>query len=291
MRLHLLFLFSLFLASPAWSVVRTICASGCDHTTIGAAEAVAGAGDILEIQDSGTFDERWTPGGERTLRTVSGQTPIVGKVAGATGAVDLSSAGVGPVTVDGIDGGLTLRTSAASNGAIFHKTGGNAIVFVGKNFKVDASTSVGAEAVELTDSASNRDYTFEQVEFDGNGVAQGTGLDYNTSSGSIVTLENCLFQNFGIASDALEITGSETASVGSIINCTIVDSAQGLVIDEKMTLTNNIFADNSDDGAFTGAFDKNDGTFNIFEQEPSTGWPVNNIFGITVTFANAGAED
>jgi len=287
-------LLSLLFLSPsmAWSVVRTICASGCDHTTITAAETASGGGDILEIQDSRTYDESWIPDDERTLRSVAGQTPIVQRMGAIT--VDLDSAG-SPVTIDGIDGGLKISSTGGGSRTIQHGAGSKiTLVVTDVEIQTDQTSPIVLANLLTTTESS---YTCERVKFDGNGKSNIIGIQYQNAdpggTGRQLNVRNCVFFGFkgGTNGRAIKVDGTVTTNAGELINNTIADADKGLDIDEKMVLTNNIFADSGDDIVEAGVFDKNDGTFNIFEEEPSTGWPASNIHGITVDFVNAAAKD
>lgn len=53
--------FLLIAASPAFAILKTVCATGCDYTTIQAAINAVGdvtgtGGYVIEIRDSGTYN-------------------------------------------------------------------------------------------------------------------------------------------------------------------------------------------------------------------------------------------
>jgi len=292
--LRLLFLTSfVLLSSPAFAVTRTICASGCDHTTIASAEAAAGANDILEIRGNETFLERWTPGGARTLQVASGFVAVVGKISGSNrGAADLSSAGVGPVSILGIlgeEGSLTLQTGGTSNEIVLHKSGGNAIVFVAKNFATSHSGG-GTCSFDFTDTTANRDYTLDGIDLNGNSVSNADGVNYTTSSGSSLIVLNSVFNN--LTSDCILITGSQTAITAKIINSTFGDcTGIALLADDPVSLINNVFSsDVTDDISLTSPAVVSDFIFNNFEEESIAGMPASNTDNV-VTFIDASADN
>src|SRR4030067_3320081 len=62
LRLRILGVVSLlFCLNPnGWATIRTVCSSGCDFTTIGAAFSAAINGDTIEIQDDGVYNETFS---------------------------------------------------------------------------------------------------------------------------------------------------------------------------------------------------------------------------------------
>ena len=296
----LLFWFlSLFLVPGAGAAtVRSICSSGCDHTTITAAESAAVDGDILELRETATFQERWIPGGERTLRvqTGFGFAPIVGDA----GAVNFSSAGVGPVTILGDKGALTLQNGGSNTTITVQHVSSNVLTFVMEEVKLKIIS--GATAVKLVKFGAGHgagsSYTIRRCEFLSEVVGNKDGILFETKSGSFLTLENNVFHDFkDSGAEAIDITGSQSANVADLINNTLADNSNAIKVNERITGTNNILADNTND--FVGAgvpvspFSQADWTFNIFEEESNAGWPASNFLGanIEVTFVNAAADD
>jgi len=277
------------------ATIRTINASGgADHITIAACVAVAVAGDTCRLLGNDTYNERFEPPFELTLDIVGGNTPIVGMVSGAgsgRGAFDLSGAGVGPVSILGIDGGLTLRQSGA-NAVGRHQSGGNAIVAVIQDLTVSEGGAVGSVGFEFSDTTADRKFTIRRVVFDAVGFGGGPTLNYQTSSGSILDLDAVIFINAaGAGRVCLQVDGSETASVGTIKNSNFAECGTGLNIDEKMIITNTIWSTGtSNDLTFSGAFAIADVTSSILTEQDLTGWPASNT-STDATYVNAAADD
>jgi len=286
-----IFVATILVPGGAEATLLDIC-STCTFDTVGGAEATAIDNDILEIQDSRIYAEQWEPGGIRTLRSVAGQTPILGLITGGTrGAVNLDST-AGPVTIDGIDHGLTLRTAGGASAPVLFHGSATTLTLVVRRIKTTQGVNVFSEGFQFNGSAINNSYTLEKIEFDGVSCGGCTGINFATTSGALMILSNSVFHDYqvGGSGTAIDISGSQTAIVAKLINNTIVDSGNGVDFDEPVSMINNIFADNTNDGNFTGAFSKADGIFNNFEQEPSTGWPSNNTF-VTIMFVDAAADD
>ncbi len=117
----------LALASPVSAATITVCASGCDYTTIQAAVDAANDGDVIDVYP-GTYNESvdlngMTPEGDITIRSVnSGGTPTAGAATvngGAAGpAFETSSTFSGDVTIDGFivestsDDGINVKVNS-----------------------------------------------------------------------------------------------------------------------------------------------------------------------------------
>jgi len=280
------------LSSVSGAVTRTICASGCDHTTIASAEAAAGANDILEIRGNETFAERWDMGsGGRTLQVACGFVAIVGKISGSNrGAADLSGAGVGPVSILGCPtepGSLTLRTGGVSNKIVLHDSGGNAVVFVGKNFATSHGGG-GNFSFDFSDTTASRDYFLDGINLNGNGESNGHGINYATSSGSSLVVHNCVFNN--ITNDCITVTGSETAITAKIVNSTFGEcTGVALSANDPVSLINNVFSgDVVDDLALTSPAVESDFIFNNFEEASIAGMPASNTDAVVTFVDNVG---
>jgi pectin methylesterase-like acyl-CoA thioesterase len=117
----------LALAAPVSAATITVCASGCDYTTIQAAVDAANDGDVIDVYP-GTYNESvdlngMSPDGDITIRSVnSGGTPTTGTATvngGAAGpAFETSSTFSGDVTIDGLivnstnDDGIYVRVNS-----------------------------------------------------------------------------------------------------------------------------------------------------------------------------------
>lgn len=82
MRTALLTALLLAAAAPAAAqTTRTVCASGCNHTTLSDAMASTVAGDTIEIQDSGTYAETLNGVSARvgtvTVQVAAGESPTI----------------------------------------------------------------------------------------------------------------------------------------------------------------------------------------------------------------------
>lgn len=291
--LALLFL-CLSLSAYSRAVTRTICASGCDHTTIAAAEAAAGASDILEFRGSETFDELWIPGGIRTIRVqpAMGLTVIFGNIGGgAKGAIDLDSAGASGVTVlgdPGIPSSLTLRTTGTNNDVVSH-TGANNVQYHGDSYTTTQGGGGSASHV-FQGSGTSSNYFLNAINLDGQSNTNSDGIQYSTASSSILVVHNAVFNNQ--TSDCINITGSQTGITAKIVNSTFGDcTGVALTADDPVSLINNVFSnDVTDDIALASPAVVSDFIFNNFEQEPIAGMPASNTDNV-VTFVDAPGDN
>ncbi|MFA6282269.1 MAG: hypothetical protein WCY05_07210 [Candidatus Omnitrophota bacterium] len=121
-RLFYIFVF-LLIACPAWGATKTVCASGCDYTTIAAASSGATAGDTVNVS-TGTYNEN-NPTFTKALTWV---------------AID----GNGTVTITNSGTGAYAATFTGNNAAILI-TG---FIFDGLNVK--------ASAISLAANAQNK---------------------------------------------------------------------------------------------------------------------------------------
>lgn len=287
--MYRILLTSLLFLSPVvcGAVVRTVCASGCDHTTILAAETASADGDIIEIQDSRTYDESWKPDGERTLRSVSGQTPTIDASTADIYSVDASAflPANEAATVNGIDHGLTIVSTRFEN-----TNSGTSLTI---NDAVLKPRNEDHHALQIVSGTTT--VVINRCEIDGGSIATIRGVNYGDQTGKDVTINNCPFFNFD-GTDAKAIVssaGGTDATKFKLINNTIANSTLGYSAASATTMTNNIFADNTDDILISDDFAKSDATFNIFEQADEGGFPASNFDGanIVVTFVAAGSDD
>jgi len=255
------------------TTTRTICLSGCDYTTINSAEAVSLSGDILEIRDNRTYNETWTPGGERTIRNQSGNTPTLN-------AVNLNSAGANAVTIIGLGDIDDFVITSASQTTVDYN-GTNNLTLVIENMTIECTKNnnntlniAGSGAVTVTVKKSN---------------ILGTGKFCinmtNSNAASVFVLQNTYFHD---AADCGVYFATAAGSTLNMDSCTIRNTVEGTFIGSgTYTCTNCLFQDNTDDINGTPA-NKAIWTYNLFEEQTDTGgWGTGNVFATSITFTGA----
>lgn len=253
------------LAAPT---IRTICLSGCDFTTVNAAEASSIAGDILEIQDNRTYNETWTPGSERTLRNGNGSTPTV-----RTANFDM--AGVGPITIIGL-GAVDDFTFTSGASHTIGYGGSNDLVLVVDNITADC-TKGNNNTFQILGSG-DLTITVRNCNILGTGQS-GFNITNTNASSTYVINTNYVHDvdNVGISFSG-NAASSLTVRENTIRNCT-----SGVALDSGDTMKHNLFQDNTTDIAGTPA--KANYTFNLFEEQTDTGgWGASNVFATSITF-------
>lgn len=254
--------------------VLTVCSSGCDHTTVAAAIAAAGATDIIEIQES--IDE--TVSLSKNIAEIRGtSTAIIWSHSSNTGGQVLSIQSgltqaflIRDITIQQNNNGVGIRWSGIGSGSSvecrdmkFNQTG-------------------GLDALRVTSTMTTVDQLFVQrCEFIG-GAGSDAGIRIQAAnSANTVRVQNCTFRDliFGFRLD-----DTSTTSRTNIYNCTIENCGTGLQTNNRGDYKNNLFINNTSDINFLGSSDVVDLVNNAFEEQTDTGgFGANNIFGITST--------
>ena len=219
-----LILFSSYYNSQAATL--TVCASGCDHTTITAAIAAASAGDIIDIQDATHTEAGITVDKDLTIQGQGQTTTTVQAAATQAAATDrVFTVNTGLVVTfqnftiqngnlaSGNGGGVTITSGAATNISFI-----NVII---TNNKANAGNGGGVSI-----GGSTGTVTFTDCVVSNNEVSsQGGGL-YN-SSATILTLTRCTVSGNTAAGSAGGGMSLNANSVVKLINCTVSNNALG----------------------------------------------------------------
>ncbi len=265
--------------------ILTVCSSGCDYTTIGAAVSAATSVDYIDIQEdiidetlilnkniAGIFSSNgssWNgTGSTDTLRLLSGLTQEL-EVYDLT--MDHSS-GVGEV----------IRFSTYGTNAKLHvydcilnRTAGNGqdIVIINPD-------------ITITDGVF-----FERCWIEGDASATAGIECSNAATTNSIRIQNCVILNLPSGSGIVNYENT-TNSVVRCFNNTIFNCDTGIIMASRGDFRNNIFANNTDDVSLTGSSSDADFTYNSFEEQTSP-FGSNNIFGITSTneFEDEATED
>ncbi|HXV97191.1 MAG TPA: hypothetical protein VEC93_02125, partial [Anaerolineae bacterium] len=165
-------------ARDAYAATRTVCASGCDFTTIQAAINASVPGDTIRV-NPGTYNENL----DLTTMGTGGNLAIVKN-------------GAGTVTIGGT--GIKLRNSGAFafnltlDGLTFTSTSNNVVIqlngLAGLTFVNNIVNGTGSDFnshhdLQLTLSSGSGAYTIVNNTFNANGIF-GDGLRVSVSGGS-----------------------------------------------------------------------------------------------------------
>ena len=230
----------LALASPVSAATITVCASGCDHTTIQAAVDAANDGDVIDVYPNpSTYNESvdlngMSPDGDITIRSVnSGGTPTAGTVTvdgGTSGpAFETSSTFSGDVTIDGFivkstnDDGIYV---AVNSGVVIRDVTANGTgedgIHVG-----DASGNV---TVKDCTANENGDNGFDLDDIDGNlTVTRCTGNDNDEDNFDIDNIGGNVTITNSTANRSDEDEGFNLDGIGGnvkVTGCTANDNHQ-----------------------------------------------------------------
>jgi len=204
----------------------TVCASGCDHTTITAAIAAATAGDIIDIQDATHTEAGITVDKDLTIQGQGQTTTTVQAAATQAAATD---------RVFTVNAGLvvTFQNFTIQNGNLASGSGGGVYIIS------DASTNVSFINVIVTNSRADAGFgggvstqvgsagtiTFIDCVISNNNAHAGGGI-YNRSA-TILTLTRCTVSGNTAASTGGGIYTWSAGSVVKLINCTVSDNTAG----------------------------------------------------------------
>lgn len=190
-------------ASAAGGEVHTVCASGCDYTTIQAAVNAAASGDTVSVA-AGTYSEKVTVNKGLTIEGVgSGEDPASATILSGTSGNGFSLSGSysAPVFVKDI------RVTGFANGVV-----------AGSYVTLDGISSSGNTNYGISVSNGASDLTIMDSAFDGNKVGLKLG---STASASNISISGSSFDNNsgqGWYSDKNASSGS------SLTNVLIVDT-------------------------------------------------------------------
>jgi len=224
---------------------RVVKKTGGTYSTIADAVAACWVNDIIEIRDSGTYNEVFKPTKQITLRVQSGQgyAPTVGSTSTGGSAVDLSGlASTACVTILGDSGLRILGGSSAIN-----ITGACGSVHCSKIANIQCLESYKSTInIQRTSSPSYPD-VFVSCTIDAHGKAYTNGVYlYATSSPNPqLVLYNCIITQTGTGGRGVKIEGTESDHVADIVNCTIY-GAKSYGVDSScpVTIVNTSFSGN-----------------------------------------------
>ncbi len=194
----------LALAAPVSAATITVCASGCDYTTIQAAVDAANDGDVIDVYP-GTYNESvdlngMSPDGDITIRSVnSGGTPTAGTATvngGAAGpAFETTSTFSGDVTIDGF-----IVKSTNDDGI---DVGVNSDVVI-RDVTANATGESGIEVDEASGNVTIEDCTANDN--DGNGF-------YIYDVGGNLTVRRCTANDNGQENFEIEKIGGNVTII------------------------------------------------------------------------------
>ena len=234
--------FSVLAASPAFAATSTVCASGCDFTTIQDAVNAAADGDTINIgagtyNESVTIDKSLTLAGPNASISPNTSNPLTANGARAAEAI------IRPAVGDGNDA-FTV-TSTATN-----------VVFSGLSIDLTDAVSTaggswrGQRFISAYNAAANGSITLTNniltgnLDGDGNGPIEGSLVYKSTAGNTSFTVTGNRFTKGGV-SNGMFINNS---SASAVLNLTITDNvwldnaytAGNFSTDNGTTITGNI---------------------------------------------------
>lgn len=232
----ILFFFILSFSFNLHSTTRTVCASGCDHTTIVAAISAASSGDIIDIQDNTHTEQNIEIDKNLTIQGQGQTTTIVQAHAVQADAVD----GVFKILDPGLI--VTFQNMTIQNGnalgtmSSILDTGGGVHIFC------NGSTNVTFENVTITNNKSQDDkgggvyirgdagtVSFTNCVFSNNEAvgsdSDGGGL-VNVGADNL-TMTKCTISGNTAGDDGGAVYISEDGSTNRFINCTVFNNSGG----------------------------------------------------------------
>ncbi len=256
------------------AIIRDVC-STCTYTDIASAVAASFQGNIIEIRDSGVYNETFAPDKSLTLRVQPGMgyTPTIN--GGASYGIDLTGVPTcGRVTVLG-DGGLTV-------------TSGTSAVY--------ATGACGSIKAEDTYFDTSGDWVWViwldygspfiiPCEFD-RCVIDGTPHPTTNFAARLTTVaapspnarfRNCLIYGIANTGAGLAITGTETGLTCEVVNCTIKSWGNALTSDDPVSIINTLVAGTF---ALSDAASYADVSYSAFQGPDPGGCGPGCIFGV-----------
>ena len=274
------FLLAVFIVAYARAETFTVCASGCDYTTLaGAYGACDSADDGIEIQDNSITNESLAVSKNIAfIRSDGTQRTWAAYDNGQVLSIDSNL--TQPLTIQG----LKIEQTYTGNIIRWISFGSNAEVHVIESW-LDTSFSGGGTADDVVylngAIGSTNKLVVKKSIISTSGQDAGEGIDYrSTTQVGVIIIENTVF--YDIQLDALHSIGDTTNKVANIYNVTIDNCNVGMGIAGGGNFTNIIFTNNTDDVLLGGSASASDFTYCAFEQQGSP-FGSNNIFGITST--------
>lgn len=278
MRLAVL-LISLIFTSPALATL-TICASGCNVTTLANALATATTtpNSVIQVNDNSLTNTTQTFAAVNTsltLQGTSGPTTIARTGSGAMFSIAVGLAS--PLTIRNL---ILSKTTSAANIITWTNLGvGSSFYFSGVTF-IQSTDADSIQANKIFITAGQ--LTLANCFFDSPGITTATNgslalaaLDITTGS---VVATNCIFR-CTLGNAYVDRTSVSTNAVVNFDHCSFVDSATGFTSKSAETVTNCLFTGNTTDLALTAPATFTEFTNSGFGQQASGGTGC--IFGLT----------
>jgi len=283
--MRILLLLLVLLPAIARPAILTVCASGCDHTTIASAISAAGATDIVQLNEN--------------ITEVVSLSKNIAEITSDNGARVWDGTGSGGSHTLSIGAGLTQAfklhnliidhsSMGADTIALNGRAAGQAVTF--EDLIIKHSSGTGQQLFrEATSGIAADEVIFNRCEF----IADSGDDCITNVSNTVVdayTIKNCILRDGLMGYDSPSTTNAHV----KFYNNTVVGNATGADVNLRGDFQNNIFANNTDDVVLGANSDKADFITNAFEEQTdSGGFGSGNIFGITSNdeFADEGSND
>lgn len=224
---------------------RIVKKTGGTYSTLADAVAACWVNDIIEIRDSGTYNEVFKPTKQITLRVQSGQgyAPTIGSTATGGIAVDMSGlTTTACVTILGNNGLKILGGAAAIS-----ETGECGSVYCSKIASIKCIESYKSTIFIMRTSSPAYPDTFTNclIDVGGKSYTNGVYLYATASPNPQLVMYNCVVTQTGTGGRGVKIEGTESDHVADIVNCTIYGSkAYGVDSSCPVSIVNTSFSGN-----------------------------------------------
>ena len=236
-KLIYLLLFNILMTPTIKGATITVCASGCNETTISAAIATASSGDIIDIQDAIHTESNINI--TKNL-TIQGQGQTTTTIQANTNQMDATD-GVFKILTTGLT--VIFKNITIQNG--YAKTGGSSTLQNGGGVRIncDASTNVSFENVIITNNKCNGSrgggiyitgsdgtVSFLNCVIDNNEAegSSGDGGGIANLGASTFTMTKCTVNGNTAGDDGGGLYVLESGSTNKFINCTMSNNTAGV---------------------------------------------------------------
>jgi hypothetical protein len=220
----------LSLPSPSYAATLTVCASGCNDTTIAAAIAAASAGDTISIKDAVHTEANITVSKDLTIKSEGAAGTAVD--GGASGTVFTISGGVTATIQD-----MTIRNGSGVHGGISN----NGTVTISRSTLSGNSASADGGGIDSigTVTISNSTISGNSTIQRGGGVANSGTV---TISNSTLSGNSTIQHGGGIASIGTATISKSTLSDNSatVDGGGIFNTGTGSATLTRSTVTKNV---------------------------------------------------
>ena len=258
--------------------ILTVCPSGCDYSTIGAATSAAGATDTVRLLSDITENIILNKNiavyeadiQSRVWKSITNGSCLQANL-GLTQLLTIRN-----ITLDKFDSaGNAFLWSTYGSGAKIKfedaiikvtKTSGGTTQVIDTNFDIPVVDGLFIERCQIRGSGAKTSACFRS-------------FSQTTING--IRIQNSIMRGVGAFGGAILMTQASANSVIRVFNNTIVGNIIGISLTCRADIKNNIFANNPDDISLSVNGNKLDFENNAFEEQTDTGgWGSNNIFGI-----------